>query len=157
MRKGYGKLRRRGGLLRKEGSSSSMAHLLIVDDDPLIRKALVKTLAGAHTCVTACNGLDAVQQLSQLSEADHVLPFDLVISDVDMPLMNGLDLYRWINERYPTEVHKVVFYTSSNVRGLDCLGVPIIAKDGDMKQTASQISNHLSGRGVVAMCELART
>src|SRR6187399_1532374 len=106
-----------------------MAHLLIVDDDPLIRKALVKTLAGAHTCVTACNGLDAVQQLSS-GDAGHALPFDLVISDVDMPFMNGLDLYRWINERYPSEVHKVVFYTSSNVRGLDCLGVPIIAKDG---------------------------
>jgi CheY-like chemotaxis protein len=134
-----------------------MAHLLIVDDDPLIRKALVKTLSGAHTCITACNGLDAVQHLSQSFQAGHTLPFDLVISDVDMPLMNGLDLYRWINERYPTEVHKVVFYTSSDIRGLDCLGVPIFAKDGDMKQMAFLITNHLNGRGVVALCELART
>lgn len=134
-----------------------MAHLLIVDDDPLVRRALVKILAGVHTCVTACNGVEAIRYLKRPYASDEVIPFDLVISDVDMPLMSGIELYRWVTDRFPRESHKVVFHTSSNVRGLECLGVPILPKDGNFKKTVHEIANRLLGIGVAPMRELART
>lgn len=133
-----------------------MAHLLIVDDDPLIRRALVRILVGVHTCVTACNGIEAIQYLwlPQAGTAE-VIPFDLIISDVDMPIMSGLDLYHWVTNRYPRESHKIVFHTSSNVQGLEGLGVPILPKDGDLRKTVHDIANHLLGSGVAPMRELA--
>lgn len=132
-----------------------MAHLLIVDDDPLIRRALVKILVGVHTCVTACNGVEAVRLLWCPHASAEVIPFDLIISDVDMPLMSGIDLYRWVTNRYPRESHKVVFHTSSNVQGLEDLGVPILPKDRDLRKTVQDIAERLLGSGVAPMREFA--
>lgn len=131
-----------------------MAHLLIVEDDPLIRKALVRALTGAHSCATARNGAEAMAKLSRFG--GDTLPYDLIISDVDMPLMTGLELYRWVTTMYPSQSHKVVFYTGSNVPGLSSLGVPIIRKALDLKQTVLEISGYLLARGVAPRREVAR-
>ncbi len=132
-----------------------MAHLLIVDDDPLIRRALVKVLVGFHTCVAACNGIEAIQHLWRAHANAEVMPFDLIISDVDMPFMSGIDLYHWVSSRFPRESHKVVFHTNSNVEGLESLGVPILPKDGDFRKTVHDIAKCLLGGGVAPMRELA--
>ncbi len=60
-----------------------MAHILVVDDEPAVRDALVRRLREMrHRCAEASNGLEALERL-------HEREFDLVLTDVMMPKLNG--------------------------------------------------------------------
>jgi len=69
--------------------------LLIVDDDPRVRTSLVSALADDHTAVRAAE--DAESALAALGEG----PVGVVLSDVKMPGMSGLELLRLLKERAP--------------------------------------------------------
>ena len=72
-----------------------MYRTLIVDDEPLMRQYLGEHLSDIcpDFCVTgiACDGLEAVELLQKQS-------FDLVITDIKMPEMDGLNLAKHIFE-----------------------------------------------------------
>jgi len=62
------------------------AHILLADDDPIMRELAGERLGAAgHDVILACDGKEALDLLC--SEE-----FDLVISDLDMPHMNGYEL-----------------------------------------------------------------
>lgn len=62
--------------------------ILIADDSIAVRRALDQLLSGAGYQVTQCNdGKAAFEELQRNAEA-----FDLVISDLEMPAMNGFEL-----------------------------------------------------------------
>ncbi|MEF3697770.1 GAF domain-containing protein [Desulfolutivibrio sp.] len=64
--------------------------VLVVEDEPVNRMALVKSLSRrGHTPVEAENGLEALKALGQA-------PFDLVLMDIQMPVMDGLAATRHI-------------------------------------------------------------
>lgn len=70
--------------------------LLIVDDSAGIRQMLVRILRSerSYEVQEACNGIEAKEKL----EAND---FDLVITDLNMPGMNGLQLMAWALENRP--------------------------------------------------------
>jgi PAS domain S-box-containing protein len=72
------------------------ARVLVVDDDPLIRASLSRQL---HTlgiqCVAAKHGNDCLK----IMERDQA--FDLVLSDISMPELDGLELLRILFVKYP--------------------------------------------------------
>lgn len=72
-----------------------MAELLIVDDEPSYRKIL-KLLFEAenHSVRTAENGKDALDKIEES-------PCDLIVSDVRMPDMDGIELLAAARERFP--------------------------------------------------------
>lgn len=63
-------------------------HVLIAEDDPFIRKVLRQTLKDEFTVITKENGIEAV---SWLEEGN---PVDIILSDIQMPHMDGKDLLR---------------------------------------------------------------
>ncbi len=64
--------------------------VLIVDDSLTVREVEKKLLENKkYLVVTAVDGIDGWNKL-------HIEPFDLIISDVDMPRMNGIDLVKRI-------------------------------------------------------------
>ena len=69
--------------------------LLIVDDDPRIRTALAEALADAETTIRTAE--DAESALAALSAQ----PAGIVLTDVKMPGMSGLDLLRILKQRAP--------------------------------------------------------
>ena len=69
-----------------------MATILIVDDDSTTRMMCAGMLS-AHDCVEAEHGESALTQLNA-----HT--FDLVLTDLEMPVMNGLELIHEIRRRY---------------------------------------------------------
>ncbi|MBN1129078.1 MAG: response regulator [Chitinispirillaceae bacterium] len=71
-----------------------MAAILIVDDEHTIRMMLSDFLENGYEIVCAENAAQALDLLA----ARHV---DLVISDINMPGMNGIDLLHIVRERYP--------------------------------------------------------
>ena len=72
-----------------------MGKILIVDDEPQIRQSFEKILTGeGHTVRTAANGEAAINAVKT------EVP-DLVIMDVSMPGMSGLEAFRAIHEIEP--------------------------------------------------------
>src|SRR5260370_37917476 len=68
----------------------------IVDDEPQIAAFLSFTFEDAGYVVrTACNGRDAITLFS-------AEPFDVVLSDVMMPEMDGHQLVQWLAAHYPS-------------------------------------------------------
>jgi len=60
--------------------------VLLVDDDPIVRKLISRYLVAAGYVVqTAVDGLDALGKL-------RAGPLDLIISDLKMPRMSGFEL-----------------------------------------------------------------
>lgn len=70
--------------------------ILIVDDESIIRELCARTLRG-YRVLHAENGQQALQVLEH-----HDV--DLVLADVMMPVMNGLDLLQQVKERDPGQL-----------------------------------------------------
>ncbi len=67
-----------------------MARILVVDDEEGLREFISETLAGAgHAVSLAADGLEALTQL-------RARAFDLLITDLKMPRLDGLELLRRI-------------------------------------------------------------
>ncbi len=73
-----------------------MAKILLVDDDEQLRELLVETLTeSGHSVTVAVNGRDAQLIL------EHQI-YDLIVSDVQMPVMNGIELLQWVRSNSKT-------------------------------------------------------
>ncbi|HEX2055749.1 MAG TPA: sigma-54 dependent transcriptional regulator, partial [Nitrospiraceae bacterium] len=69
--------------------------VLVVDDEPSMRAALSETLRRmGHEVKTASDGLDAIEQIERLK------PW-LVLTDLKMPRLGGLDLVKEIKQKSP--------------------------------------------------------
>ncbi len=73
-----------------------MRKLMIVDDSSTMRKIIRRTLDSAGiefgAAVEAANGLEALEFLAQDAE------IDLILTDVNMPDMDGIDMVRRARE-----------------------------------------------------------
>ena len=69
-----------------------MAHILVIEDDELVRGMLKAMLeSDGHVVTLAVNGDDGIQKFQQE-------PFDLVMCDVFMPQKEGLETIREIRQ-----------------------------------------------------------
>ncbi len=69
--------------------------ILVVDDELSNRRTLEVLLKRAnHQATSACNGIEALERLQQHK-------FDLVITDLRMPQMDGMTLLENIKQQYP--------------------------------------------------------
>jgi DNA-binding response OmpR family regulator len=95
-------------------------HILLVDDDALLRRSLAFNLEKAgYRASTAANAEDA------LDLARHDPP-DLVLLDIGLPGMDGLDALR----RFQAEVRVPVIFVTARRRDLDeVLGLELGADD----------------------------
>ena len=75
--------------------SATRARLLVVDDDSGVRHLVSSLLKrSSYDTDLAANGSEALHLLNRS-------PYDLVITDLKMPRMNGITLLREIRERWP--------------------------------------------------------
>ncbi|MFG1690708.1 response regulator [Gemmatimonadota bacterium] len=72
-----------------------MASILVIDDDPSVREVLRKVLERAgHTVLDAKDGKQALRMFARN-------PTDVVISDMYMPEMNGIEFLIRVREAFP--------------------------------------------------------
>ena len=77
---------------------SSKGRILVVDDEPLLRSLLVDTLSAVGYESDAAS--DGVEALSLLREHEPYF-YNLLITDIKMPNMDGITLLRRIRRAYP--------------------------------------------------------
>lgn len=98
------------------GVDRTSAHLLVVDDSPTVRKSLYAMLkrSGYQHVTLFEHGLEAWKWVQEkFSETqDWRSVADLVVSDVEMPAMDGLHLTRNIKEHPQLQRIPVVLYSS---------------------------------------------
>jgi DNA-binding NarL/FixJ family response regulator len=86
--------------------------VLIVDDNPMIRKTIREAFAcegGIEICGEAENGKDAIEKAQMLHPT-------LVIMDLSMPVLNGLEATRRLKNLMPAV--PVILYSIHSVRSL---------------------------------------
>ncbi|MBF5046623.1 response regulator [Aggregicoccus sp. 17bor-14] len=81
------------------------ARVLIVDDEPLVARAVRRVLQGAHAVETATSAREA---LARLEAGER---FDLLLCDVMMPEMSGQQLWEALGKSFPEQQAQVVFVT----------------------------------------------
>jgi CheY-like chemotaxis protein len=81
--------------------------VLVVDDNEIVRLSYLRSLTAAHCNVeTAWNGDEALRAMEEQ-------PFDVVLLDLRMPGMSGMDVLKAIKEKWPdTEVVVITGYPS---------------------------------------------
>jgi predicted GH43/DUF377 family glycosyl hydrolase/ActR/RegA family two-component response regulator len=110
------------GAYLKNGRKKKHVHtILLVDDDKITQHLASHILHSAgYQVVIATDGLDALMEISKQ-------PFDLIISDVEMPNLTGFQLLEFLNERkYDIPV---VFLTSHTNRESELHGLKLGAID----------------------------
>ena len=83
---------------------SAQLKVLVVDDEPMLRMVVEEMLAAeGHTVNVAAGGPEASELISAQHKAGE--PFDVVVSDIEMPILNGRMLAEFIETESPdTEV-----------------------------------------------------
>ena len=76
-------------------SNSLIPHILVVDDEPLLRDLIVRFYSTiGYTAVAVASGEEALEQLAQGN-------IDVVVTDIQLPGMNGTELVAKMKEHYP--------------------------------------------------------
>lgn len=83
-----------------------MAHLLIVDDSPTIRRMVKVALAPlAMDTIEAASGLEAIEQLA-------VAPIQLMVLDLNMPDMHGLEVLGFVRASHKFQNVPIIVLTT---------------------------------------------
>ena len=88
----------------KELSPVWIEKILIVDDDEMITDLIKALLDHSGNIDIAHNGQEALK----LMEGKY---YKLIVSDIDMPIMDGLTFYREAVEKYPASNNRFLFMT----------------------------------------------
>jgi CheY-like chemotaxis protein len=122
-------------------ASGKKGQLLVVDDDKAMQMLLSRTLSLRGYDVTlASNGVEAVSLLLTGS-------YDLVITDFQMPLMNGWELSRLVKEQSPkTPVIIITGFCDDQLwekLNMNCLDA-IILKPFELKEVETVVQRLLN-------------
>ena len=78
-------------------SGSGMARILVTEDDDAVRSFVARALTlDGHRIVTAEDGADALETLAR-----EACAFDLLLSDIRMPAMDGIELATKAAPQFP--------------------------------------------------------
>src|SRR4029079_11542456 len=92
------------------------ANCLVVDDEPSVRRALVRMLqAQGFNCYEAGSGREALGVLEHIGEAP------LVISDMRMPELDAIGLLEAVRQRYPDTSVIMLTGMGETTTAVDCL------------------------------------
>jgi two-component system response regulator YesN len=83
----------------------SAARILVVDDDRLVRSAMVRTLRRAAGIEVE----DFAEGEAALARCEHV-PFDVAVLDLKMPVLDGVELAERLRNKFPKL--RVIFVTA---------------------------------------------
>jgi putative nucleotidyltransferase with HDIG domain len=120
--------------------STARARCLVVDDDPLVRRTLARVLLAQGMATVEAESAD--EALARLAEA--AVP--LVITDIYMPGMNGIELLREIRHRWPDTAVLMITGVAEVGTAVECLqlgALDYLAKPVQLEEVRVRIHNAL--------------
>lgn len=121
--------------------SNTTATILLVDDEELLRAGMQEMLEiQGYTVITAANGELALACLAAQT-------VDLVITDLVMPKMNGVDFVQQLREIYPALPVLVVSGSTRNI--MERFGIDTIQVEG----ADASLSKPFKGADLVAQVQ----
>jgi len=127
-------------------ADTSGSRILVVDDEKDIAAALAEILSlDGHDVDTAESGLAA---LECIAESDY----DLILTDLRMPNMDGPELYRRLQEQYPHLCDRVIVVTGDALHAaasgfMKERGLPTIVKPFVTSEVSRLVAETLSRSG----------
>lgn len=113
---------------------SEPSPILVVDDEPGVRRLAARILRDAgHRVLQAADGLDALRLLA-------TVPVALVLTDVQMPRMDGLRLAAAVREHFPAVP---VLFMSAHPAGADSPARPLLTKPFDRAALLGEVAQQL--------------
>jgi CheY-like chemotaxis protein len=94
-----------GSPISPSGFRRRLGRVLVIDDEHLIGQSLRRVLSTENEVVTVT---DAIEALARLHAAER---YDVVLCDLMMPIMDGIELHRRLSITYPEEAERMVFMT----------------------------------------------
>lgn len=127
-----------------------MKKILVVDDDELVRRNLATLLARAgYEADQAADGVEAIEKLNQQG-------FDLVLSDIVMPRMDGHALLAHIGSHWPATriIMMTAYFQSEGEKKFTAAGADdFIGKPIVFDELLAKIERALSSGGASAPCK----
>ncbi len=127
----------------EEPKKITKAKILVVDDEPVIRQFVSQVLGEqGHTVETVDNAADALKMVKSKR-------YRLILLDIKMPGMSGIELYKQFQKIAPSLTKRVVFITG-DVMGkrtlafLDKTKTPYMMKPFDARQLKAEINRILA-------------
>jgi CheY-like chemotaxis protein len=122
-----------------EPAAIKKGKILVVDDEPGVRALLEKVLTqSGHSVDTIGDASKAIDKL------DAGVIYDVILTDIRMPGMNGTEMYSHILEKTPKMKNRIIFITG-DVMGADIKvfltqnKLPYLAKPFDIKLLKDKI------------------
>lgn len=125
-----------------EAPSLAGKRVLVVDDESFLLECLTDAMASWGCEVTACAlAAEAVQKLQE----DR---YDLIVSDIRMPGLSGIQLYDWILAHQPAMARRILYTTGDSFDPetrafLEQGNLPHLGKPFDLKKLKGALQNLL--------------
>jgi len=118
--------------------------VLVIDDEPMIATAIRRTLSLEHDVVLSSAAAIALQRIKQGEE------FDVILCDLMMPQMTGMELYEELVRTAPAQADRVVFlsggaFTAAARAFLDEVPNPHLEKPFDTRQLLALVNDRTRG------------
>jgi CheY-like chemotaxis protein/two-component sensor histidine kinase len=118
--------------------------VLIVDDDPIVGSAVRRIVGSEHDVVTLTSAQEA---LARISAGER---FDVVVCDLMMPVMTGVEFYEELSIKSPEHARRIVFltggaFTAKTRQFLDQVPNPRLDKPFEAQDLRALVSEMLSG------------
>lgn len=122
--------------------NSHRARLLVVDDDEKYGKLIARALAPAHEVLALTTAQEA---LDRIADGER---FDLVLCDLMLPVVSGMDFYERVTSIAPEWVDRIVFitggaYTERAEAFLAHAAIPRLEKPFFIKELRAVVEEHL--------------
>jgi len=128
----------------EEAEKPAGAKILVVDDEPVIREVVSQVLTDEG------HEVDAVENARDALKTMRSKRYSLILVDIKMPGMDGIELYEQMKKIAPSLARRVVFITG-DVMGpstqdfLSQTKAPCVTKPFDAERLKTEVSRMLSG------------
>jgi two-component system, cell cycle sensor histidine kinase and response regulator CckA len=127
----------------------SRGRILLIDDDKMMAKATLRILSKYHNVEYAENGKAAYELLIK----DET--FDVILCDLTMPGMNGVELYETLKQRNSKTIDRFIFltggaFTAQTIKFLEQSEHTRIDKPFETKALLAAMESIISSRKTAA-------
>ena len=124
----------------------NLPYCLVVDDEERLRQVLTHVMRrDGFQCIEASNGIEALEQLRRY-------PVSLVLTDLRMPRMDGMELLRLVRTRHPDVAVVMITAVPDVQAAVECLGsgaMDYLTKPFHLEEVRARVSQAMDRRRLI--------